>query len=164
MTFLSPTGLKVLKIIHLLSAIAWFGTAIIMNAIRVLIDLDSPEAMYYVAQVLHAIDMKILVPGAIMCLLTGIVYGIWTKWGFFKHRWLIVKWILTIFMIALGTFYIGPMVTENVTIGAQLVQGTGDLAQYQSNLSNNAWAGGLQLTLLCFVVIISVIKPWKKKK
>lgn len=39
------------------------------------------------------IDYAIVIPGAILAVATGIIYGIFTKWGFFKHRWITVKWI-----------------------------------------------------------------------
>ena len=107
-------------------------------------------------EILEAIDMKILVPGAVGCLLTGIVYGIFTHWGFFKHRWLTVKWTLTLFMILFGTFYMGPLVKGNVLIGNAIMEGNSDAAQYWHNVSANAYAGvaarqGEKLTPLVYV-------------
>ena len=72
---LSIKGMKALKVIHLVCAIAWFGSAISMNLLRHLVVVKDAAGMYWVAEILEAIDMKILVPGAIGCLLTGIVYG-----------------------------------------------------------------------------------------
>ena len=114
---LTTKGMKALKVVHLVCAIAWFGSAISMNLLRHLVEVEDAAGMYWMAEILEAIDMKILVPGAVGCLLTGIVYGIFTNWGFFKHRWLTVKWVLTLFMILFGTFYMGPLVKENVLIG-----------------------------------------------
>ena len=119
--------------------------------------------IYWVAKILEAIDMKILVPGAVGCLLTGIVYGVFTNWGFFKHKWLTVKWVLTLFMILFGTFYMGPLVKENVLIGKAIIEGNGDVAQYWQNVMANAYAGLLQIVLLTVVTIVSVYKPWKRK-
>lgn len=161
---LSTRGQKILKIIHLVCAIAWIGSAIVMNMLRHLVDVDSNEAMYYVAVVLDAVDMDILVPGAILCLLTGVVYGLFTPWGFFKHRWIVVKWILTIFMILFGTFYMGPRVSDNVVIASELVSGVGDAASYWRNVADCAWSGALQILLLAVIVVVSVFKPWKKRK
>ncbi len=121
---LSAKGMKALKVVHLLCAIAWFGSAISMNLLRHLVVVKDAAGMYWMAEILEAIDMKILVPGAVGCLLTGIVYGIFTNWGFFKHRWLTVKWVLTLFMILFGTFYMGPLVKENVLIGKAIIEGT----------------------------------------
>ncbi len=90
------------------------------------------------------------------------VYGIFTNWGFFKHKWLVLKWVLTIFMILFGTFYMGPLVKENVIIGKAVMEGGGDTALYWHNVSANAVAGLLQLILLTVVTVVSVYKPWKR--
>ena len=160
---LSAKGMKALKVAHLVCVIAWFGSAISMNLLRHLVEAKDAAGMYWMAEILEAIDMEILVPGAIGCLLTGIVYGAFTVWGFFKHRWLTVKWVLTLFMILFGTFYMGPLVKENVAIGKAILEGSGDVALYWHNVSANAYAGMLQIALLTFVTIISVYKPWKRK-
>lgn len=161
---LSPKGQKALKIIHIVSVIAWVGSAIVMNCIRHLVSVNDGAGMYYMADFLEAVDMKILVPGAIVCLITGLLYSLFTPWGFFKHRWVAVKWILTILMIALGTFFMGPLIKENVIIGHNLTtenaQGITDT--YWENVAASAKWGALQLFLLAFTIIISVLKPWKK--
>lgn len=159
---LSAKGMKALKVVHLVCAIAWFGSAISMNLLRHLVDVNDAVGMYWMAEILEAIDMQILVPGAVGCLVTGIVYGIFTNWGFFKHKWLVLKWVLTIFMILFGTFYMGPLVKENVIIGKAVMEGGGDTALYWHNVSANAVAGLLQLILLTVVTVVYVYKPWKR--
>lgn len=161
---LSPKGQKILKIIHLTSVIAWVGSAIVMNSIRHLVPVSDGAGMYYMADFLEAVDMKILVPGAIVCLITGLLYSLLTPWGFFKHRWVSVKWVLTILMIALGTFFMGPLVKENVVIGQDLMTGNaqGIADTYWQNVAASAKWGALQIFLLAFTIIISVLKPWKK--
>lgn len=159
---LSPKGMKALKVVHIISAVVWFGSAVSMNLLRHFAGNLDAAGMYWMAEILEAIDMKILVPGAIGCLLTGIVYGIFTKWGFFKYRWVAVKWVLTLFMILFGTFYMRPMVKENVIIGKAIMSGYGDAGQYWQNVADNAVAGLLQLVLLTAVTVISVYKPWKR--
>ena len=161
---LKANGLKALKVVHLICAIAWFGSAISMNLLRHLVDVNTPSGMFWMAEILEAIDMKILVPGAIGCLLTGFVYGVFTNWGFFKHRWLVVKWVLTMFMILFGTFYMGPLVKANVLIGKSIMEGCGGMEQYWQNVNANAYAGLLQIVLLTIVTIISVYKPWKSRR
>ena len=42
---------------------------------------------------------------------------------------------------AAGTFYMGPLVKENVLIGKAIMEGNGDAAQYWHNVSANAYAG-----------------------
>lgn len=162
---LSPRGQKVLKTVHIISVIAWGGSAIVMNCIRHLVSINDSAGMFYMADFLEAVDMKILVPGAITCLLTGSLYSVSTSWGFFKYRWITVKWVLTILMIALGTFFMGPLIKENVSIGHDLMTGSGQsfAAGYWHNVAASEKWGMLQICLLAFTIIISVFKPWKRR-
>lgn len=161
---LSPKGMKLLKVFHLFFAILWIGSAVSLNLLRILVSVEDGSGMYWMAEILDAIDMKILVPGAIGCLITGLIYSIFTNWGFFKFKWLTVKWILTIFMISLGTFYMGPLMSANVEIGKAIMEGRSDVTQYWHNVTCNYYCGILQVCLLTFVLIISVYKPWMKKR
>ena len=43
------------------------------------------------------------------------------------------------------------------------MEGAGDAALYNANVSTSGSLGLMQLTLLLIVLIISVWKPWKKK-
>ena len=80
---LSAKGMKALKVVHLVCIIAWFGSAISMNLLRHLVEVED----------------------------------------------------------AAGTFYMGPLVKENVLIGKAIMEGNGDAAQYWHNVSANAYAG-----------------------
>lgn len=156
--------MKTLKVVHIICAILWFGSALVMNLLRHLVAVHDAAGMYWMARILEAIDMRILVPGAVGCLLTGVIYGAFTSWGFFRHRWLTVKWALTLIMMIFGTFYMGPLVKGNVVIGKAILDGAPSTAQYWQNVDANAYAGLLQLVLLTIVTIISVFKPQKKKQ
>ena len=68
--------------------------------------------------VYHFIDIFILTPVAVITLLTGLMYSLCTRWGFFQHGWIIYKWIITLFIIVTGTFYLGPMVEKLLEISA----------------------------------------------
>ena len=53
---------------------------------------------------MRLIDDIVVIPGAILTVVTGVIYGMFTNWGFFKHKWIIVKWILGITIIIVGIF------------------------------------------------------------
>lgn len=153
--------MKALKTVHIICASLWLGSSVSMNLLRYLVDDLDNAGMFWMARTLEIIDMKILVPGAVGCLLTGIVYGLFTNWGFFRHRWLTVKWILTVFIISFGTFHTGPLIKENVVIGRSLLEGSGSPEQYWLNAGDSIVSGLLQLSLLMIATVISVYRPWK---
>ena len=108
MRTLSPRGLKWLKLFHLFFAIAWIGSIIGMNVLRHTVTPEGAEEMYIVSLCIKILDDILIWVGVTGCLVTGIIYGIWTKWSFFKQRWITAKWILTAIMIISGTFLVGP--------------------------------------------------------
>lgn len=162
---LGKNGLKWLKGFHLLTVSCWIGGGIALFLLYFLkADIDDGRVLYGINQSIHHVDMLLIViPGAIGCLLTGLIYGFFTNWGFFKHNWLIFKWILTISTILFGTFFLGPWETAMMNISGELgITALSDPAYLYSQKMNFVW-GGLQTFLLMVTVFISIFKPWKSK-
>lgn len=161
MRTIGMTGQKWLKTVHLLAAILWIGCGIAMNLLRVTIMPDTPEGMVVLSLSIKILDDLLIFGGVIGILVTAIVYGVWTRWGFFKQRWLTVKWIMTVVMILIGWIIMGPAVSGNVQSPEWYAT---NMAVYNSNLGISAVWGPIQLLLLGGVLVISVFKPWKAKK
>lgn len=162
MKTLGSKGIKYLKILHLLLAIMWIGGALAMSVLALTGKPETGDELYMFSRMLQVIDDYLIIPGAMGNILIGIVYGIWTKWGFFKHRWLTVKWILTIAQVLFGTFVLGPWINGNVTLTQTLGPDILSSADYFNNLQMTRVWGTIQTTILLSFIIISVLKPWKK--
>ncbi len=161
MTKLSPKGLKWLKFFHVMAAVCWIGCSIGMNVLKHTVQPENPDQMYILSLAIKILDEVLIYVGTLGCLVTGIIYGACTKWGFFKYRWINVKWVLTFAMILFGTIFTGPAVTGNV----QAIDWyAGNLGIYESNLSTTSLWGGIQLLILVTVFYLSVFKPWMGKK
>jgi len=161
---LGSTGVKVLKIFHLFFAMLWICGAIALATIAFISEPSSGDELFMRSRIIQIIDDLLIIPGAIGCLLTGIIYGVWTNWGFFKHRWLTVKWVMTIAQMSFGTFILGPWVNDNVIISDKLRDAAFTDPSFISNFQNTQFWGSIQTSLLLLYIIISVIKPWKKSK
>ncbi len=74
-----------------------------------------------------------------------------------------VKWILTVAQILFGTFALGPWLNGNVDIALKLRGTALSSPEFSQNASHIQIWGTVQVLFLLFMVIISVIKPWKKK-
>ena len=70
--------------------------------------------MYLTAQSHLIVDGYSLIPGCIGIVVIVVLYGFFSKWGFFKHKWLVVKWILIVLLVALGAGSIGVAIKENM--------------------------------------------------
>ncbi|MDR1577917.1 MAG: DUF2269 family protein [Deltaproteobacteria bacterium] len=161
---LGARGQKVLKTVHLLLAGLWVGGAVGLNLLIICLGpAASGEELlgYNLAAIL--IDDFVIIPGAMGCLLTGLLISGLTPWGFFKRKWVAIKWILTIFCILFGTFVLGPTVNNQPDITIKF--GLDALAnpEYQSNYFYSVLGGVFQILALAFMVIISVFKPWREK-
>ncbi len=161
---LSAKGQKWLKGIHILFACMWVGAAIILCFMNPFLKASDGMQLYGIDVSMKFIDDYIIIPGANGALLTGLVYSIFTGWGWFKHRWIVVKWCITLFGVIFGTFWLGPWVNGLVPVSK--VQGLAALADpgYLQNRHMVLYWGAFQLSTLLFALFLSVLKPWKKGK
>ena len=161
---LSIKGQKWLKCLHVYSACVWAGCATMLMIMPFVLDPQRDSELYGILWTLDFIDMKILVPGAMGTLFTGLVYSIWTNWGWFKHNWIIVKWVICLFGIIYGTFWLGPWLSEMTHISKELGLKALSDPQYLENRQNSLLFGTLQALTIIFAVFVSSLKPWKNKK
>ncbi len=160
---LGAKGMKVLKTCHLIFAMTW-AVGVMAMAVINLIEAQSGDELYMSLFVNRFIDDALVIPGAILTVITAIIYGVSSNWGFFKHRWIIVKWIVSVAVIIVGTFYFSPKLDRCIEIADQ----TRDAALSNTELISNAqislYGSFFQAGILIALVVISVFKPWKKKK
>lgn len=159
-------GLKWLKGFHLIAVSSWIGGALSLILLYFLKgDVRDGGVLYGINQSIHHVDMVVVViPGAFGCLITGLIYAIFSNWGFFKHNWMVFKWILTVTAILFGTFYLGPWETAMMDISGNLGMLALNDPSYLYNQQMNLVFGTLQCLILMITVFISIFKPWKKKK
>jgi hypothetical protein len=112
--------------------------------------------------ILDIIDKFAVIPAAIGTFLTGIVYGLFTNWGFFKYRWIVVKWVIMSGQIILGSLLLQPLILKNMGIVLEYKDLSGINPVFLNNEAILHTAGKIQLVLFLFVCYISVIKPWNK--
>jgi len=153
---------KWLKSFHLLFAAVWLTCGTVMLSFtQVASSLNNADQLYMLNYLTDFIDMKILVPAAMLTLLTGLLYGIYTKWGFFKHRWLVFKWIVTVSIIVIGTIFTGPWIAEMTAMSKSDGMAVLQNSHYQA-ISRSQLTVGLCMNItLIFTLFISVFKPWK---
>jgi uncharacterized membrane protein len=154
---------KWLKSLHLVAVGCWVGGGVSLIMLHFLRPGTGGEGVLYgINQAAHQVDMAVVVvPGAFGCLLTGLAYSLLTGWGFFKHGWLVFKWVVTVSAIIFGTFWLGPWETAMMDISGELgVASLKDGAYLDYAQMNFVW-GTVQVAVLAATVFISVLKPWK---
>ena len=162
---LSPQGMKLLKVFHLIFIMMWTIGVVMMSILNWKSEALLPKFVYNQEMSL-LIDYIFVIPGAICAVITGIIYGFKTNWGFFKYKWITVKWILGILVIIIGTFVLHP-------IALDIVSNTESLPEENYKIFLNDWRpdivtlqimATIQAVALIFLIVVSVYKPWMKKK
>ncbi len=163
---LKAKGLKWLKGFHLIAVSCWVGGAVALTLLYVLKHgASNGGVLYGINQSIHHVDMVVIViPGAFGCLVTGLIYSSFSNWGFFKHTWLIFKWIVTATAILFGTFFLGPWETTMMEISGKLGMTSLSDQAYLYNQKMNLIFGTIQVLLLMVTIFISIFKPWRTKK
>ncbi len=163
---LKKTGMRCLKIAHLLTFCCWLGGAMAMVMLNLYNHAAIKEGMLYGMNMSsHLIDIWIVVAfGAMGCLFTGLVFGLFTVWGFFKHKWIIVKWALTILCILSGTFFLGEYEETMLDLSGRLGNAALDDPAYLTTKAKHLYMSLAQICALFFMLCVSVFKPWGGKK
>jgi uncharacterized membrane protein len=166
MLTLKSKGLKWLKAFHLLAVSCWVGGGVSLILLYFLKSrVTDGGVLYGINQSIHHVDLAVVViPGAFGCLLTGFIYSLFSNWGFFKHTWLIFKWIVTVAAILFGTFFLGPWETTMMEISGKLGMSSLSDQAYLYNERMNFIFGIIQVSILITTIFISIFKPWKSRK
>ena len=80
-----------------------------------------------------------------------------------KHKWLVAKWILTVLLVVLGAGYMGVTIKENMVYAQRIQADNADTSIFLANIRYVAIAGIVQLIGFAYIIVISVVKPWRKK-
>ena len=153
------TGMRILKILHLLFAVMWIGGVMALVTIQFGTTPDTEATMMMTITDQYLIDIMFLIPGGIGIVITAIIYGCFTGFGFFKQKWQIEKWIYTTILIVIGAGYMGVILKENYFSILNESTTQFDITMYQDNIRNVAICGSVQLIMFIVVLYLSVFKP-----
>jgi uncharacterized membrane protein len=151
-------------IFHLISTVLFVGGSftqwlLLLSAITA----NTPEILKVSHHFMHIVDLSLIIPGLIGVIITGVFLSIKTHWGFVKYYWIITKEILTLITLVIGSI-LNIWVQSTIKITAEKgLQALNDPI-YLHDRSMLIICSAIQTSLLVFVIIISVIKPWGKRR
>lgn len=158
---------KLMLAIHLTVSVGWLGAVIAYLA------LDATVASSHDPQVVRgawlAMDLVVssaIVPLALASLLTGLVMSLGTKWGLFRHWWVLISFVLTS-VATLVLLSEAGVVRRAAEIAADPATSAEGLLALPPTLVHSV--GGLVVLLL--VQVLNVYKPqgltpygWRKQQ
>lgn len=162
---LTVTQKKWLVAAHVLSSIAWVGPAFCYIVLATLaattLDPHLPHAIY---AGMRTLAQWLVLPAALLTLVTGLMLSLLTNWGLFKWYWIIVKVIVTPLAIGLETFALDSVLDKAVAITAAPASALLLDPNFVSMKGQMFQALIPHLITMSAIVVISVIKPWGQRK
>jgi len=162
---LGRTARSLLLGFHILFASAWIGGVAALLLVSIL--GRSPaggDALVLSRSTMQWIDWVIIIPSCLGSLATGFLFAWLTPWGFFRHHWLVIKWALTVAMILFGIFFLGPWVDGTAKLAAERGLGALGDSAYAGPALRVAAFSVVQIALLVFMLFLSTLKPFGKRK
>jgi hypothetical protein len=141
---------------HVSSSLGWFGSvgAFLALALSGVTSRDAElvRAMYLS---MNVIGWSVIVPLSVASLLTGLVQSLGTPWGLFRHYWVVIKLLITVFATLLLLVHMEPVGHLARAVAARSLA-SGELAGLRLQLVADA---GAALAALLVAVTLSVYKP-----
>jgi len=160
---LSASGQKVLKPIHSLFAKA-FGIGLIALLVLLIARLGD-DGVY--RQAGDMVLLYILRYGVNLGLLgavaTGLVYALYTSWGFFRHRWIIIKWACLAVIVAILIVGLVPTIISMTTMGDGGLAPSLFADEYKIVVRQGVIYCGIEVILMITLSVVSVFRPWDDK-
>lgn len=107
---------RILDLVHLLFASLWLGGFTIVFVCSIMLWTQTIDPVFGLATIgLIQEIVKICIPALMV---TGLLYGFATKWGFFSHGWVTAKWVLTIaLVISTALVPVHPLCLSGIVAG-----------------------------------------------
>lgn len=154
---LSRRWRRVVLVAHIVSAGAWIGVDVIV-AVLVLAGWFAADAevrsLAYRA-LAEFIVAPMLVSG-LVCLITGCLLGLGTKWGLLRYWWVLIKLVLNVALCTIMIVVLAPGMADVDRYGTDLLTGSPD----QSRVTTLFFPPAVSLSALTFATVLAVAKPW----
>ena len=157
---MTPGLRKLGLIVHVVLSVGWIGGVAVFLALAIGTFSQDAAVAHACYLTMAVVGRGVLVPLSVGALLSGIVQSLATKWGLFRHYWVLVKLALTLFATAALLVHQATAITE----AARLAREAGDPLLHSAQLHELAVQlladSGLALLVLLAVTTIAVYKPW----
>lgn len=143
--------------VHLVSAGAWIGIDVIVAVLvctgRFAGDAATRGLAY---QALGSFVVWPMLTSGLVCLASGLVLGLATRWGLLRYWWVVVKLVLNLALCTLILVLLRPGMSDVRAYGRHLSAGT----PADGSMSTLFFPPAVSLTVLTLATVLAVYKPW----
>jgi hypothetical protein len=148
---------RAVLIVHVLAGGTWIGIDVMVAVLvwtgRFGADADVRGLAY---RALAAFAVGPMLTAGLICLVSGLVLGLGTKWGLLRYWWVAVKIVLNLVLCTLILVALEPGLAAVAAYGRELGSG----AQAPAEVSSLFFPPAVSLTALTVATVLSVVKPW----
>jgi hypothetical protein len=152
---LNPPLRKLALLAHLTLGVGWIGAVgafVALAVIGVKSTDDGSVRASFVA--MNLIARWVIVPFAIGALISGLVSALGTRWGLFRHYWVLIKLVLTVVALNVLVVQLAP-IQALATLAADASATVVGLADAKRPLLHSV--GGIAVLLI--VQVLGIYKP-----
>lgn len=153
---MSPNLRKLALTAHVTFSIGWLGAVAGFLALAI-VGLTSHDAQRvrsaYIA--MEVVASVVIVPLCLISLLTGLVQSLGTRWGLFRHYWVLIKLLITLVSTLLLLVHMQP-IRHMAGVAAERTLSSTDSRPLRIQLAVDAGAAVLALLV---TTTLSVYKP-----
>jgi hypothetical protein len=154
---MTPRARKFALTAHVSASVGWLGAVAAFLALAVAgvaaQDAQTVRAAYLTMELL---GWYALVPLAFASLLTGLIQSFGTRWGLFRHYWVVFKLSINLFATIVLLMYMQTL-DHFAAVAAASTMSNGDLSGVRS--SSPVLHAGLALLLLLVATTLAIYKP-----
>ena len=157
MTF-APATRKLVLAVHLTFATGWIGAVIAFLAVLIAaMRSDAEQTLRSSWLAMETMGNFAIVPLAVASLVTGIALALGTRWGLFRHYWVVISLLLTVVAVLV---LLSNM--QTVRDYAEVARGrtdSGEAAHLRDGLQGELAHAGIGLIVLLVIQVLNVYKP-----
>lgn len=141
-------------VVHIAAAGTWLGIDVVL-AVLVGTALFEPDVAAAVTA-LRALTFLVwpLLAAGVLCLVSGVVLGLGSKWGVVRYRWVAVKLVLNVVLVVLVAVLLRPAVADAGELAA------GWAGAVPPPVGDLVYPPIVSTTALLVAMTLSVVKPW----
>lgn len=154
---LSRGGRRALLVMHVLASGAWIGIDVIVAVLVGTGWFASDTGLRSLAyRALANFVVWPMLASGVLCLLTGLLLGLGTKWGLLRHWWVAVKLVLNVALCTLILAVLQPGMADLDAYGQDLLAGTAA----DDGMARLFFPPAVSLTCLALATTLAIVKPW----
>lgn len=158
---IKPIGQKWLKCFHVFFSTLWVVGVVTLTLMNFLLNPKDAMSLHGANLAKKFVDDFIIIPGAVGCCSTALLYSFRTRWGWIRHRWLAAKWAIHLVGVISGVIWLRPWISQLPEISQTLGIAALSDPLYQHTQAMLAFWGTAQALTLVLAAGIAVWKPWR---